>query len=34
METDGKDWYVNQEDKFGVLEKMRKQKERQQKKKK
>ena len=24
METDGKDWYVNQEDKFGELEKLRK----------
>ena len=34
METDGKDWYVNQEDKFGQLEIDRKQKERQQKKKK
>ena len=34
METDGKDWYVNQEDKFGELEKWRKQKERQDKKKK
>lgn len=32
METDGKDWYVNQEDKFGELEKLRKQKERQKKK--
>ena len=38
METDGKDWYVNQEDRFGELEKLRKQKEKwlkqQQKKKK
>ena len=34
METDGKDWYINQEDKFGELEKLRKQQERQQKKKK
>ncbi len=33
METDGKDWYVNQEDKFGELERLRKQKEKQQKKK-
>ena len=34
METDGKDWYVNQEDTFGELEKLRKQKERQEKRKK
>ena len=34
METDGKDWYVNQEDKFGQLEIERKKKEKQQKKKK
>ena len=34
METDGKDWYVTQEDKFGELEKMRKQQEKNQKKKK
>ena len=34
METDGKDWYVNQEDKFGELEKIRKQQEKQNKKKK
>jgi hypothetical protein len=34
METDGKDWYVNQEDKWGELEKQRKKLERQQKKKK
>ena len=34
METDGKDWYVNQEDKFGVLEQMRKKQQKQQKKKK
>jgi hypothetical protein len=33
METDGKDWYVTQEDKFGELEKMRKQQEKKQKKK-
>ena len=38
METDGKDWYVNQEDKFGELKKWQKQQEKkkkqQQKKKK
>ena len=34
MESDGTDWYVNQEDKFGELEKLRRQKERQKKKKK
>ena len=38
METDGKDWYVNQEDPFGEVEKQRKQAEKklkqQQKKKK
>jgi hypothetical protein len=34
METDGKDWYVNQEDKWGELEKQRKKLEKQQKKKK
>ena len=34
METDGKDWYVNQEDKFGELKKWQKQQERKQKKKK
>ena len=34
METDGKDWYVNQEDKFGELKKWQKQQERKNKKKK
>ena len=34
METDGKDWYVNQEDKFGELKKWQKQQLRKQKKKK
>ncbi len=34
METDGRDWYVNQEDTFGELEKLRKQKERLEKRKK
>ena len=34
METDGKDWYVTQEDKFGELEKMRKRQEKKNRKKK
>ncbi len=34
METDGKDWYVNQEDTYGELKKLREQKEKQEKKKK
>ena len=34
METDGRDWYVNQEDKFGALKKWQKQQEKKQKQKK
>ena len=33
LETDGRDWYVNQEDKFGELKKWQKQQERKQKQK-